>query len=128
MEAEVVVPLPTVEFNFDSSCSSSYITAPSSSQYCGSNLLVFTVPTSPSHDSYGDFNDVSRVFGSSPTSHFERESKQSGKFEAESTIGVYARAALHSESSGDKGYEVEDFLALQTGLAWVSTLVCMSFL
>ncbi|KAK8998527.1 hypothetical protein V6N11_083915 [Hibiscus sabdariffa] len=77
MEAEVVVPLPTVEFNFDSSCSSSYITAPSSSQYCGSNLLVFTVPTSPSHDSYGDFNDVSRVFGSSPTSHFERESKQS---------------------------------------------------
>ncbi|KAK8482151.1 hypothetical protein V6N11_027605 [Hibiscus sabdariffa] len=74
MEAEVVVPLPTAEFNFDSSCSSSYITAPSSPQHCGDNLLLFTIPTSP-HDSYGDFNDVSHVFDSSSTSHFEREAK-----------------------------------------------------
>ncbi|KAK8611832.1 hypothetical protein V6N13_131870 [Hibiscus sabdariffa] len=103
MEAEVVVPLPTAEFNFDSSCSSSYITAPSSPQHCGDNLLLFTIPTSP-HDSYG------------------------GEFEEESAIGVYALATLHGESSGDNGDEVEGFLALQTGLAWVSTLVCMSFL
>ncbi|KAK8567762.1 hypothetical protein V6N13_105714 [Hibiscus sabdariffa] len=63
MEVEVVVPLPTMEFNFDSSCSLSYITAPSSPQRCGGNLLLFIVPTNPYHNSYGDFNDVSHVFG-----------------------------------------------------------------
>ncbi|KAK8650356.1 hypothetical protein V6N13_140000 [Hibiscus sabdariffa] len=220
MEAEVVVLLPTAEFNFDNSCSSSYITAPSSPQHCNINLLLFTIPTSPSHDSYGDFNDVSHVFGSSATAHFERKSKQStpkkrltveikatkrtndfefnfsgqlegtslstdelfdnrnikplkshlsvfqpatkkhrqpplqqrgrerksgvsfsssslspssshssynynyihtknSEFKVESTIGVYTRGALHDESSGDKGDEVEDFFALQTRLAWL---------
>ncbi|KAL4272725.1 hypothetical protein GQ457_13G007390 [Hibiscus cannabinus] len=77
MEVEVVAPLPTAEFNFDSSCSSPYITAPSSPQRCGGNLLLFTAPTSPCHDSYGDFNDVSHVAGSSPAVPFEREPKQS---------------------------------------------------
>ncbi|GMJ05605.1 hypothetical protein like AT2G15760 [Hibiscus trionum] len=74
MEVEVVAPLPTSEFNFDSSCSSPYITAPSSPQRSGGNLLLFTAPTSPSHNSYDDlkFN----VAGSSPEVHFDWESKQ----------------------------------------------------
>ncbi|KAK8706623.1 hypothetical protein V6N13_050179 [Hibiscus sabdariffa] len=72
MEVEAVAPLPTAEFNFDSSSPSPYITAPSSPQ-----LLLFTAPTSPCHDSYGDFNDVSHVAGSSPTVPLEREPNQS---------------------------------------------------
>ncbi|KAB2095012.1 hypothetical protein ES319_A01G005900v1 [Gossypium barbadense] len=79
MEVEVVAPLPTTEFNFDSSCSSPYITAPSSPQRFGGNLLFSTAPTSPSHDSslYGELNGVSHVVGSSPAVPFEWEPKQS---------------------------------------------------
>ncbi|KAK8622287.1 hypothetical protein V6N13_117210 [Hibiscus sabdariffa] len=75
MEVEVVAPLHTAEFNFDSSCSSPYITAPSSPQRSGANLLLFTAPTSPSHDSYGalEFN----VAGSSSEVPFDWEPKQS---------------------------------------------------
>lgn len=49
---EVVVPVgvsappPVVDFNFDSNCSSPYITAPSSPQRFG-NSLFFSAPTSP---------------------------------------------------------------------------------
>ncbi|GMJ09773.1 hypothetical protein like AT2G15760 [Hibiscus trionum] len=77
MEVEVVAPLPTAEFNFDSSCSSPYITAPSSPQRSGGNLSLFTAPTSPSHDCHSVLNDVSHVAGSSPAVPFEWEPKQS---------------------------------------------------
>ncbi|PPR85475.1 hypothetical protein GOBAR_AA35217 [Gossypium barbadense] len=79
MEVEVVAPLPTTEFNFDSSCSSPYITAPSSPQRFGGNLLFSTAPTSPSHDSslYGELNGLSHVVGSSPAVPFGWEPKQS---------------------------------------------------
>ncbi|KAE8703137.1 Serine carboxypeptidase-like 26 [Hibiscus syriacus] len=76
MEVEVVAPLPAAEFNFDSSCSSPYITAPSSPQRSGGNLLLFTAPASPSHDSYDDLNDVSHVAGSSSAVPFDWEPNQ----------------------------------------------------
>ncbi|KAL9327441.1 hypothetical protein ACSQ67_008086 [Phaseolus vulgaris] len=47
MEVEVVVP---VEFNFDSNCSSPFITAPSSPQRFANNAnFFFSAPTSPIH-------------------------------------------------------------------------------
>ncbi|KAK8482150.1 hypothetical protein V6N11_027604 [Hibiscus sabdariffa] len=73
-------------------------------------------------------SEVSFSSSSPPSYNYNYIHKKSGEFEEESAIGVYALATLHGESSGDNGDEVEGFLALQTGLAWVSTLVCMSFL
>ncbi|XP_065855237.1 uncharacterized protein [Euphorbia lathyris] len=64
MEMEVVLPLPVplplpvapLDFNFDSNCSSPYITAPSSPQRFGGNLFL-TAPPSPSSSSfYRHFN------------------------------------------------------------------------
>ncbi|XP_059463120.1 uncharacterized protein LOC132191974 [Corylus avellana] len=62
MEMEVVVPVPPpppVDFNFDSTCSSPYMTAPSSPQRFGS--FLFSAPTSPSRASafYRELNDLS---------------------------------------------------------------------
>ncbi|XP_044488926.1 uncharacterized protein LOC123213534 [Mangifera indica] len=46
MEMEVVMPIPATDFNFDSNCSSPYMTAPSSPQRFGN--FFFSAPTSPS--------------------------------------------------------------------------------
>ncbi|KGN43943.1 uncharacterized protein LOC101207472 [Cucumis sativus] len=55
---EVAVPVSPVDFNFDSACSSPYMTAPSSPQRFG-NFFFSSAPTSPSHAAafYYDFND-----------------------------------------------------------------------
>ncbi|XP_010028493.2 uncharacterized protein LOC104418754 [Eucalyptus grandis] len=49
MDMEVAVPLPNVEFNFDSTSSSPFMTAPSSPQRFGN--LYFSAPTSPTRAS-----------------------------------------------------------------------------
>ncbi|XP_030523198.1 uncharacterized protein LOC115735900 [Rhodamnia argentea] len=49
MEVEVAIPLPNPELNFDSTCSSPFMTAPSSPQRFGS--LYFSAPTSPTRAS-----------------------------------------------------------------------------
>lgn len=56
----MVVPVPAGDFNFDSTCSSPYMTAPSSPQRFGN--FIFSAPTSPSRASafYREFNDLSR--------------------------------------------------------------------
>ncbi|GLT36998.1 hypothetical protein SLA2020_113420 [Shorea laevis] len=58
MEIGVVLPLRAHDFNFDSSCSSPYMTAPSSPQRLGN--FFFSAPTSPTRTStfYHDFNDA----------------------------------------------------------------------
>ncbi|XP_062091889.1 uncharacterized protein LOC133797826 [Humulus lupulus] len=45
MEMEVVMPVPPADFNFDSTCSSPYMTAPSSPQRFGN--FFYSAPTSP---------------------------------------------------------------------------------
>ncbi|KAF2305759.1 hypothetical protein GH714_008053 [Hevea brasiliensis] len=64
MEMEVVVPVPPVEFNFDSTCSSPYMTAPSSPQRFGN---YFSAPASPTRVStfYRELKDVSLANNSS---------------------------------------------------------------
>ncbi|XP_058735419.1 uncharacterized protein LOC131607431 [Vicia villosa] len=57
MEVEVMSPVTPPEFNFDSSCSSPYITAPSSPQRLANNFF-FSAPTSPSR--------ISPLFPQSP--------------------------------------------------------------
>ncbi|XP_057422139.1 uncharacterized protein LOC130715979 [Lotus japonicus] len=49
MEVEVAMPMVVGDFNFDSNCSSPYITAPSSPQRLGN--LFFSAPTSPTRGS-----------------------------------------------------------------------------
>ncbi|KAG4114109.1 hypothetical protein ERO13_D12G025300v2 [Gossypium hirsutum] len=44
---EMVAPVPAVDFNFDSACSSPYMTAPSSPQRFGN--FLFSAPSSPTH-------------------------------------------------------------------------------
>lgn len=65
MEMEVVMPMPAaaatpMDFNFDSNCSSPYMTAPSSPQRFG-NSFFFSAPASPTRISafYRDLNDHS---------------------------------------------------------------------
>ncbi|XP_027347878.1 uncharacterized protein LOC113859266 [Abrus precatorius] len=72
MEVEVVLPMAApVDFNFDSNCSSPYITAPSSPQRFGN--FFFSAPTSPTRGASSFFND----FPSSPVSsvpfHWEQK-------------------------------------------------------
>lgn len=60
MEMHVALPVPPVDFNFDSSaCSSPYMTAPSSPTRFGN--YFFSAPTSPTRASafYSHFNDLS---------------------------------------------------------------------
>lgn len=65
MEMEVVMPVPPVDFNFDSTCSSPYMTAPSSPQRFGNFFL--SAPTSPTRTSsfYRELNDITLSTGSS---------------------------------------------------------------
>lgn len=62
MEMEVVVPVPNpMEFNFESACSSPYMTAPSSPQRFGN--LFFSAPTSPTRATafYSDLRQLSLI-------------------------------------------------------------------
>lgn len=61
---EVAVPVAPVDFNFDSACSSPYMTAPSSPQRFG-NFFFSSAPTSPSHAAafYYDFNEFDSAYG-----------------------------------------------------------------
>lgn len=54
---EVAVPVPPVDFNFDSACSSPYMTAPSSPRRFG-NFFFSSAPTSPTRAAafYYEFN------------------------------------------------------------------------
>ena len=75
MEMEVVVPVPAVDFNFDSTCSSPYMTAPSSPQRFGN--FLFSAPTSPTRASsfYRELNGLSHATNSSSAVPFEWEEK-----------------------------------------------------
>ncbi|KAF8377512.1 hypothetical protein HHK36_030894 [Tetracentron sinense] len=59
MEVAIPVPVPATGFNFDSTCSSPYISAPSSPKRIAD--FYFSAPTSPTRASeiYRDFNDLS---------------------------------------------------------------------
>ncbi|KAF9622661.1 hypothetical protein IFM89_032582 [Coptis chinensis] len=61
----IVVPVSSTDFNFDSACSSPYISAPSSPKRFGEHY--FSAPTSPSRVSvfYRDFNNFSFIDRSS---------------------------------------------------------------
>ncbi|KAL7263797.1 hypothetical protein ACSBR1_001868 [Camellia fascicularis] len=65
MELEVMIPSPAVDFNFDSSCTTPYISAPSSPQRIGN--FFFSAPTSPTRSSsfFLDFNSLSADSSSS---------------------------------------------------------------
>lgn len=58
---EVIVPTPAAEFNFDSACTTPYISAPSSPQRFGN--FYFSAPTSPTRSSsfYRELNDLSLI-------------------------------------------------------------------
>ncbi|XAR59472.1 hypothetical protein NMG60_11015318 [Bertholletia excelsa] len=58
MEMEVMMPSPAVDFNFDSACTSPYVSSPSSPQRFGN--FFFSAPTSPSRVSsfYRQLNDA----------------------------------------------------------------------
>ncbi|CDO97153.1 unnamed protein product [Coffea canephora] len=69
MEMEVMMPSAPVDFNFDSTCTSPYISAPSSPQRFGT--FFFSAPTSPTRASsfYADFNNFSLHQDDHETSH-----------------------------------------------------------
>ncbi|KAK6946144.1 Protein of unknown function DUF1645, plant [Dillenia turbinata] len=58
MEMEVVVPVAAVDFNFDSGCSTPYISAPSSPQRFGN--FFFSAPTSPTSRSSSSVSSLFR--------------------------------------------------------------------
>ncbi|KAF8410019.1 hypothetical protein HHK36_002539 [Tetracentron sinense] len=72
---EVVIPVPATDFNFDSGCSSPYISAPSSPKPFGE--LYFSAPTSPTRASaiYRDFNNSSASFSLIPFDWEEKPGK-----------------------------------------------------
>ncbi|XP_022972430.1 uncharacterized protein LOC111470993 [Cucurbita maxima] len=61
---EVAVPVLPVDFNFDSACSSPYMTAPSSPQRFG-NFFFSSAPTSPSHAAafYYEYKEFGSGYG-----------------------------------------------------------------
>ncbi|KAF5444034.1 hypothetical protein F2P56_036541 [Juglans regia] len=105
MEMEVVVPLPPADFNFDSGCSSPYMTAPSSPQRFGN--FFFSAPTSPSRASafYGDLNSISLQ------DMVPRNSASSVPFNSEERPGILkSKATDNGEiNSGNDGGEDFEF-------------------
>ncbi|KAG8368330.1 hypothetical protein BUALT_Bualt15G0034400 [Buddleja alternifolia] len=51
METGVMMPSPPKDFNFDSACTTPYISAPSSPQRFGNNNFFYSAPTSPTRAS-----------------------------------------------------------------------------
>ncbi|KAI4298440.1 hypothetical protein L6164_031999 [Bauhinia variegata] len=76
MEMEVVIPVSPVDFNFDSNCSSPYMTAPSSPTHFGN--FFFSAPTSPTRASafFQELNQLARHSSAAASSvPFDREQK-----------------------------------------------------
>ncbi|XWS68001.1 hypothetical protein CRYUN_Cryun04dG0052600 [Craigia yunnanensis] len=105
METEVVVPVPAVDFNFDSTCSSPYMTAPSSPQRFGN--FCFSAPTSPTRASsfYRELNGLSHATNSSYAVPFEWEEKPG----TPKRKGFDCRADREDNSNNDDGDGCEDF-------------------
>ncbi|XVE49168.1 hypothetical protein DITRI_Ditri01bG0060600 [Diplodiscus trichospermus] len=108
MEMEVVVPVPAVDFNFDSACSSPYMTAPSSPQRFGN--FFFSAPTSPTRASsfYRELNDLSRATNSSSSVPFQWEEKP-GTPKRKGFDGRVDREGLGNNDVDDDGDGYEDF-------------------
>ncbi|XP_062018918.1 probable membrane-associated kinase regulator 3 [Rosa rugosa] len=99
MEMKVALPAPPVDFNFDSACSSPYLTAPSSPTRFGN--YYFSAPTSPNRSSsfYRQFNDFDYNLSSTSTKY----SPSSIPFKWEEKPGIpKSRATIN-------GDDLEDF-------------------
>ncbi|KAF8406343.1 hypothetical protein HHK36_008430 [Tetracentron sinense] len=111
METEVAIPVLAVDFNFDSACSSPFISAPSTPKRFGE--FYFSAPTSPTRASafYHHFNNLSLInvtSGSSSVIPFDWE-ESSGKpksndddFEFDFS-GQFERASVSAEELFDGG-------------------------
>ncbi|XP_022762326.1 uncharacterized protein LOC111308276 [Durio zibethinus] len=109
MEMEVVVPVPAVDFNFDSTCSSPYMTAPSSPQRFGNFFL--SAPTSPTCVSSfrRELIDLSHVTNSSSAVPFQWEEKP-GTPKRTGFDGRVDRGHKSNDDDGDgDGDGCEDF-------------------
>ncbi|XVE93331.1 hypothetical protein REPUB_Repub01dG0182800 [Reevesia pubescens] len=109
MEMEVVVPVPAMDFNFDSTSSSPYITAPSSPQRFGN--LFLSAPTSPTRISsfYRELNDLSsHVTNSSSGVPFQWEEKP-GTPKRKGFDGRVVDKEDQSINNDDDDDECEDF-------------------
>ncbi|XP_010530882.1 PREDICTED: uncharacterized protein LOC104807355 [Tarenaya hassleriana] len=73
METEVAVPSHATEFNFDSTTSSPYITAPSSPTRFGNAFLFFSAPTSPSPSDSAPFRSSNTPFDPPSADEFSRK-------------------------------------------------------
>ncbi|XVF45174.1 hypothetical protein PTKIN_Ptkin02bG0183800 [Pterospermum kingtungense] len=115
---EVVVPVPAaMDFNFDSTCSSPYMTAPSSPQRFGN--FFFSAPTSPTRASsasfYRELNDLSRATSSSSSFAvpFEWEEKpgtpKRKAFDGRSVNRDDDRMSYNDGDRDGDGDECEDF-------------------
>ncbi|GMJ00553.1 hypothetical protein like AT2G15760 [Hibiscus trionum] len=92
---ETVAPLPAVDFNFDSTCSSPYMTAPSSPQRFAN--FFFSAPTSPTH--------ISSLY---PTSQWDQRPKSNrhddnGEDFEFNFSGQLERASLSADELFDGG-------------------------
>ncbi|KAE8661536.1 Serine carboxypeptidase-like 26 [Hibiscus syriacus] len=87
---ETVAPVPAVDFNFDSACSSPYMTAPSSPQRFGN--FFFSAPTSPTH--------VSSLLVEKPTTNDPDDNGEDFEF---NFSGQLERASLSADELFDGG-------------------------
>ncbi|KAK3195716.1 hypothetical protein Dsin_027026 [Dipteronia sinensis] len=101
MEVEVaMMPIPaSMDFNFDSACSSPYMTAPSSPQRFGN--FFFSAPTSPSRvsSSSSSINSSNRVFN---VDQINREEEDHEDFEFNFS-GQLERTSLSADELFDGG-------------------------
>ncbi|KAH7517948.1 hypothetical protein FEM48_Zijuj09G0118500 [Ziziphus jujuba var. spinosa] len=90
MEMEVVVPVPNhpMDFNFDSTCSSPYMTAPSSPQRFGN--FFFSAPTSPTRATafYNELNNLALTQNDFNPRYSSSSSSSSIPFKWEDKPGV----------------------------------------
>ncbi|KAE8707239.1 Serine carboxypeptidase-like 26 [Hibiscus syriacus] len=87
---EMMVPVSSVDFNFDSACSSPYMTAPSSPQRFGN--FFFSAPTSPTH--------VSSQLVEKPTTNDPDDDGENFEF---NFSGQLERASLSADELFDGG-------------------------
>ncbi|XP_027160336.1 uncharacterized protein LOC113761515 [Coffea eugenioides] len=109
MEMEVMMPSAPVDFNFDSTCTSPYISAPSSPQRFGT--FFFSAPTSPTRASsfYADFNNFSLHHDDHETSH-DHESLSAVPFNWEEKPGMpKAQESLLIRDVNSNNYADKEF-------------------
>ncbi|PIA56353.1 hypothetical protein AQUCO_00700582v1 [Aquilegia coerulea] len=88
---EILISMPAVDFNFDSGCSTPYMSAPSSPKPFGK--FYYSAPTSPTRSSslYRDFNNISFVQRNTNTTSYDDDDDSKFNWDVEIDENIHSK-------------------------------------